>query len=228
MKNNSAKKAIITISMLTFLVGSMTIAQAGVVNSKHNLSSSGPGTNTFRLTAGSGTDQVCVFCHTPHFSSTGYAPLWNKTGTTTVYTMYSSSTIDMTMAGQPQGVSAACLSCHDGTVAFDSFLNAPGSGLAKQGTWAWNGGKSDIKTSTSAYVGSDLSNDHPISLTYDTTKDPAFVVAVNGRVNGLPLYGSGRNQVECASCHDVHDNTNVPFLRAANGGSVLCLKCHIK
>jgi predicted CXXCH cytochrome family protein len=219
---------LLIISMQISLVAFMTIAQAGVVNSKHNLSSSAPGANTFKLTPGTGTDQVCVFCHTPHYSSTASAPLWNKTVTTTVYTMYSSATIDMTIAGQPQGISAACLSCHDGTVAFDTFLNAPGTGFSKQGSWTWNGGKSDIKTSASAYVSGDLSNDHPISVTYDATKDPAFVTAVNGRVNGLPLYGSGRNQMECASCHDVHDNTNAPFLRAANGGSVLCLKCHIK
>jgi len=29
---------------------------------------------------------------------------------------------------QPQGVSLACLSCHDGTIGIDSLINAPGSG----------------------------------------------------------------------------------------------------
>lgn len=77
-------------------------------------------------------------------------------------------------------------------------------------------------------LGSDLRNDHPISVTYDASRDPAFVAPVSGAVNGLPLYGSGKNQVECASCHNVHDNANAPFLRVSNGGSALCLKCHIK
>jgi predicted CXXCH cytochrome family protein len=83
-------------------------------------------------------------------------------------------------------------------------------------------------TSPTARLGSDLSNDHPVSVTYDTTKDPAFVTPVSGAVNGLPLFGAGKNQVECASCHNVHDNTNAPFLRTTNGGSALCLRCHIK
>jgi predicted CXXCH cytochrome family protein len=35
-------------------------------------------------------------------------------------------------------------------------------------------------------------------------------------------------KVECPTCHAVHDPTNTPFLRTANGGSTLCLKCHDK
>jgi predicted CXXCH cytochrome family protein len=147
--------------------------------------------------------------------------------------MYNSSvsaTMDMTVAANPQGVSAVCLSCHDGTVAFDSLLNKPGSGSGAPVGWTWNapGNTMTSTTSPSAMLGSDLRNDHPISVTYDASKDPAFVAPVNGAVNGLPLYGSGKNQMECASCHNVHDNTNAPFLRVANGGSALCLKCHIK
>ncbi len=34
--------------------------------------------------------------------------------------------------------------------------------------------------------------------------------------------------VECASCHNVHDNANGTFLRMANTGSALCLTCHNK
>ncbi|MHB8828370.1 MAG: cytochrome c3 family protein [Syntrophales bacterium] len=201
---------------------------ASVVGSKHDLSSA-TGGSPYKTT---GTDQVCVFCHTPHFSSSS-APLWNRSASAATYTMYSSSvsaTIDMTVAANPQGVSAACLSCHDGTVAFDSLLNKPGSGSGAPSGWTWNasGNTMTATTSPSAMLGSDLSNDHPISVTYDASKDPAFVVPASGAVNGLPLYGTLKNQVECASCHNVHDNTNAPFLRTANGGSALCLKCHIK
>ena len=44
---------------------------AGVGNTKHNLSASGPG--TVKATS---EEQVCIFCHTPHnaFPAT---PLWN-------------------------------------------------------------------------------------------------------------------------------------------------------
>jgi predicted CXXCH cytochrome family protein len=44
-------------------------------------------------------------------------------------------------------------------------------------------------------------------------------------VSGIPLFAG---KLECASCHTVHDNSNVPFLRADNTGSALCLKCHNK
>ena len=58
--------------------------ESRISSTKHNLSSSGPGT-----TKSSTETQICVFCHTPHGadigpsagpqSSVGAAPLWNKT-----------------------------------------------------------------------------------------------------------------------------------------------------
>jgi len=46
-------------------------------DSKHNLGTTGSATNTYQF---SGTDEVCVFCHTPHGSDTSAAvPLWNRT-----------------------------------------------------------------------------------------------------------------------------------------------------
>jgi predicted CXXCH cytochrome family protein len=204
------------------------IRAASVVGSKHDLSSA-TGGSPYKTTS---TDQVCVFCHTPHFSSAA-VPLWNRTASSASYQMYNSgtsTTLDMTVAANPQGVSAACLSCHDGTVAFDSLLNKPGPGSGAPSNWTWNtaGNTMTAATSPSAMLGSDLRNDHPISVTYDATKDPAFVTPTGGAVNGLPLYGGLKNQMECASCHNVHDNANSPFLRVSNGGSSLCLKCHIK
>lgn len=223
MKKITKKTLLLMMIVLVSLLMVGQMAKAGVSNTKHNLSTSGTG--TFKLTYG--TDEVCVFCHTPHFSSTT-APLWNRSASQANYSMYTSSTIDMTIANSPQGVSAACLSCHDGTVAFDSLLNKPGSGTGSPSGWQWNGNNSNITTSGNAYIGYDLTNDHPISITYDTTKDTAFNAASGGKVDTLPLFGTSKNQVECATCHNVHDNTNSPFLRVSNAGSALCLKCHIK
>ena len=42
------------------------------------------------------------------------------------------------------------------------------------------------------------------------------------------LFGAGGDQVECASCHDVHDDTNEPFLIESNAGSAICVDCHNK
>ncbi|MCU7852062.1 MAG: cytochrome c3 family protein [Candidatus Thiodiazotropha sp. (ex Monitilora ramsayi)] len=129
--------------------------------------------------------------------------------------MYSSPSLDMTIAGSPAGVSLACLSCHDGTVAADQLLNYP-SGVNGPGIFTVGG------------LGTDLSNDHPISLTYNVTQDADFVAPVGSQVNGLQLFGGTGDQVECGTCHSVHDNTNEPFLRMSNAGSALCLACHIK
>ncbi len=87
-----------------------------------------------------GTSEVCVFCHTPHGGRTdvagGGAPLWNRalppsgTSGTGAFTMYKSPNFDGTVdvSTGPKGVSLACLSCHDGTIALDALINAPGSG----------------------------------------------------------------------------------------------------
>ena len=55
------------------LLGSVANAQ-DILNSKHDLGGAIAG----------GTDEVCVFCHTPHGANTSAsAPLWNKGVTTT-------------------------------------------------------------------------------------------------------------------------------------------------
>jgi hypothetical protein len=107
-------------------------AAEDIKNTLHNLSSSnivaginiGPGANT--------TAEVCVFCHTPHGANTnapGATPLWNRTvPLNSGYTIYGSPNFDGANSGQPQGVSLACLSCHDGTIALDSLINMSGSG----------------------------------------------------------------------------------------------------
>ena len=83
--------------------------------------------------------EVCIFCHTPHAGladvkgAAGAAPLWNhRLPTDTAFTPYSSQNFDamdsLATPGRPKGVSLACLSCHDGAIAFDALINATGSG----------------------------------------------------------------------------------------------------
>jgi predicted CXXCH cytochrome family protein len=124
------------------------------------------------------------------------------------YRMYSGTRIDMRTDARPALESLICLSCHDGSgmdVAFDGPLQE----------------RLDI--------GTDLQNDHPISIQYDPSLDRAFHPVTTGAarretVNGLPLY-NGR--VECSTCHDPHGPT-AGRLRLSNQGSALCLACHIK
>lgn len=84
-------------------------------------------------------EEVCIFCHTPHGAQSnvnglvGHAPLWNRRLSNPMsFTPYTSPNYDakdmLGTPGRPKGVSLACLSCHDGAVAFDALINSSGSG----------------------------------------------------------------------------------------------------
>jgi predicted CXXCH cytochrome family protein len=212
----------------------------GILATKHNLSTSGTGT----IHLSSGTAEVCVFCHTPHGADTAVsAPLWNRAVNTTGYTMYSSDTYDATTDNQPSGVSQACLSCHDGTIAFDALRNLPGSGgfnaSPPSAGWAFVGAAAGNKMPEGiTNIGQDLRNDHPISMVYSTAKSPSSTSGTvdhttgfkqpdtNGVfTNGVRLYAG---KVQCGSCHDPHRSDTATFLRVSNDGSALCLTCHKK
>lgn len=183
--------------------------------------------------------EICVYCHTPHNSNTQItAPLWNRSTPAGPYTMYNSPTIDMDIATSPTGVSLACLSCHDNTIGLDQVVNIPAAlvnnvtpGGAKiescsQGCHVGTASGQNGINFEGGVIGTDLSNDHPVSVTYDPNKDPQFHAAASGKVGSLPLYGSSTDQVQCATCHNPHDNSNRPFLRVSNTSSALCLTCH--
>lgn len=168
--------------------------------------------------------EICQPCHTPHNADTtvSNAPLWNHEVTTTVFTLYSNpSTLNATMT-QPSGVSLLCLSCHDGTVALENF------GGTTTGT---------NSIASTANLGSDLSNDHPVSFVYNAALATADGQLYNpetqafgaGTIETELLFGSnGSRTVECASCHDVHGTANPSLLRVNNAASALCLTCHNK
>ena len=104
-----------------------------IVNTKHNLSVTGPGT----IKALTET-RVCIFCHTPHNAAPS-TPLWNKELKPVNYILYSSSTL-LAKINQPAGPSKLCLSCHDGTIALGDTVNdgsiafAQGAGYALPAT----------------------------------------------------------------------------------------------
>ena len=162
-----------------------TWATENVRNSKHNLSLN-------PNIAAQGTTEVCIFCHTPHggaYVADGAAPIWNRDLTyqgSQTYTMYESPNFDnVGTTGKPQGVSLACLSCHDGAITFDALLNFPGSGSTDGITFTdhdnVSGGKMVNKgTNLFPMLGTDLSNDHPVSMEIPCTKDPQFDKTVSG------------------------------------------------
>jgi len=185
-----------------------TVVQAapGILSSKHNMSSWGPG-DVKALTE----DQVCIFCHTPH-TATPLTPLWNRSileGTN--YELYDSSTLKVTLS-QPTGPSRLCLSCHDGTVGLGAVLSVSG-GIAM----------TKELTARSTMLGRDLRDDHPFSFSYNDALpyDPELQSKLP---EDLLIYSGGA--IHCPTCHDAHDNSNGQFLAVSNKNSGLCTRCH--
>ncbi len=203
----------LTFAMVVGLIGALPALgqQNSVVNSPHNLSASGPGTIR------SGIEQeICVFCHTPH-RATAIQPLWNRNMPISAYRVYSSVTLSA-VPGQPTGSSKLCLSCHDGTVALGSVKSRDQAIGMAGGITTLPPGKNNL--------GTDLSDDHPISFRFDTAlvaknpklKDPRALPA------GLKL--DSQSNVQCSTCHDAHDNSRGKFLVMDNSSSQLCNACH--
>lgn len=189
---------------------STVVAQSQITGSSHDL----------RGYVGNGgtipsTGQVCIFCHTPHNALVA-VPLWNHASSGQTFQMYGgSSTIQGAIAGSPAGVSLQCLSCHDGVTNLDAY-----GGVA---------GGIKMATGAAAIMGTDLRNDHPISVTYRNDLDADLAAPTGATVGGLPLFGAASPYtVECGSCHEVHGAGFAKFLRATNDASAMCTTCHSK
>lgn len=218
------------------------LAATSIRDTKHNLGTTGTG--TIHLTAG--TDEVCVFCHTPHGGQIGTAPLWNKNLPATTYQLFGSTGGESaTLDGQVLvvgSVSQACLSCHDGTQALDNMVNAPGSGGYTPGgarpagyTWAGVGLDGLMPATGVTNLSPDLRNDHPIGLQYcgggitevgGTCTDPDFKAPSRATMNGLVQFW-----VDTASgLAGVREKSDMILYRrtftAGLGPSVECGSCH--
>ncbi len=185
------------------------IKSQSIVNTKHNLSVTGPGT----VKAVTETE-ICLFCHTPH-NSRPVAPLWNRNDPGATYTLYTSSMLQA-LPGQPDGSSILCLSCHDGTVALGSVLSRPTAINMSTGTFM-PAGVSNMTTN--------LSNDHPVSFAYT-----AALATADGQLmppSGItPPVSLDNGRMQCTSCHDPHKNIYSDFLVATSQNSNLCNSCH--
>lgn len=194
-------------------------AMAAITDTAHDLSVGSTG-----ATIEGTSDEICVYCHTPHgASAAGTAPLWNRTTVSaTAYYANPAGSINGTMSLTGVNASDAilCLSCHDGSSLTGALNNPPNSGGTNP--------TSNIAGTSEGNLGTDLSNDHPIGFVY------AGINALDSEIRATPTnsldvtYGPTNDQMWCSSCHDVHDNTDKPFLAFSNAGSGLCLSCHIK
>ncbi|HVT88467.1 MAG TPA: hypothetical protein VHD56_06410 [Tepidisphaeraceae bacterium] len=219
------------LATLTAIVALFTmagVAQAGISGSKHDFGSLGWSQN-----------QICLPCHTPHNAivkdGNGVevgGPLWNHTLSTATYTLYLDAN-GQGVTGQVDTNSKLCLSCHDGTVALDSFGGATGN----------------TNIAGKANLGNDLSNDHPIGeAAIWPTPNPSYMVdptlranASGGAIMPLRALADGRQTVGCTSCHEPHNRKSTTHMLWVNNGvagttvdgravsgSLLCLNCHKK
>lgn len=177
--------------------------------------------------------------------------LWNIQIKTVTYPTYGNSPIlaaidvrSPSQAGpskQAAYMSLLCLSCHDGGVAPASFYYTDVLGSMTN------------LASTSAQVipnignsaGAGLANDHPVDFTYSAalaaaagglqmpTEGGSVRIPYVGKNKPLPLFkdnpGDTSGRVECATCHNPHDNSlngGNYFLRMDNTSSAVCLNCH--
>ena len=215
-------KAILPVLAVCLIAGT---AQAGISGSKHDFGQFGWAKN-----------QICLPCHAPHNTivkdANGTAvggPLWNHTLSTATYTLYIDEKTGQGVSGKVDTNSMLCLSCHDGTVAVDSF-----------------GGGAGTQQLTGGMLGSDLSNDHPIGeAAVWPTPNPAYMVdpSLRAAQGIMPLrnLADGRAAVGCTSCHEPHNRKSTDHMLWVNNagatttvdgravdGSGLCLNCHKK
>jgi len=162
----------------------------------------------FKTQLGGASYTLCNFCHVAHkFGSAPTGPgylLWNHTlSNVASYGVYSSDSMRSTPSdiGGQLTVSNLCLSCHDGTVAINSWYEAQAGANFQplpQGT----------VFTTDAGLVRDLTKQHPVNFVYpDATTAAAIGIqpaadlnSVDGNGN-VPLF-NGRMQ--CATCHDPH------------------------
>jgi predicted CXXCH cytochrome family protein len=202
-------------------IAAVTIAD--ITNTLHNFTS----TNW-------GGGQICKACHTPHFADLSVGFLWSHELSSETYTLYDGSVTSPGGTDLLDVHSRQCLSCHDGTVALNSFHNGTGAPQFIAG-WARVGENGN------------LADDHPIGEPgeYEVAGSPERFNAASlspagfwgfgpGFFPEVPLFpfdpGSGEIQVvSCSTCHDPHGRAGVSrLLRKDNSASDLCLTCHIK
>jgi predicted CXXCH cytochrome family protein len=175
----------------------------------------------------------CKSCHAPHNGaasnggpqSTGQILLWARAfpAASNTFGVYDSATMKnkaVELGGSALATSTdvrmyslLCLSCHDGvTSSFSPAMRSVNSIGSK------------AAFGTGAFESLGLTNDHPINMNYDPVKNtslqPVATVAA-----ALPLFGS-TNTMQCATCHDPHNDINTNYLRQANN-TAHCTTCHL-
>ncbi len=198
------------LTVASVAIALIALSQVGVESrvkdTPHNLH----GTNGIAVP----NEEVCRPCHTPHNASVEIGYLWNHELSTATWTVHE----DADSASIMSSTSRLCLSCHDGTVALDSYGGATGS--------VFIDGRKNL--------GTDLTDDHPIGVDYPDDSFAYNQPDADGNVVDPEETPEGQSahledgKVQCSSCHFAH-GSRAPygqFLRVDNTGSALCMTCH--
>lgn len=158
---------------------------------------------------------ACIYCHVPHNGSST-VPLWNQSLSTSQYLLYPGSTDNPNSPTTVGQASVLCLSCHDGSVAV-------GQSVAL--------GTLQVQGSLTDNFGSKLTGSHPFSMQPQLKDDTTLVsTLVASHTTKDPSVSLINNNVECSTCHDVHnqykDKRSLQFLVRDNTASKLCFACH--
>jgi predicted CXXCH cytochrome family protein len=207
----------------------------GIAGSAHDFSD-GTSLNAGVAESWNTTGELCRVCHVPHDDGGANlrylnGVLWNRDLTTQTFTIYTSPSFDGVNHGQPSGISQLCLGCHDGSIAIDAFGQYGGT-AGNEIDQIYGGALADflIPNTDPAAAPNDIRGTHPISMDFTGTELNPLTTPVGTSSYTIDdiLFA---NQVQCASCHDVHNQESVPgthLLRVDQTGSGLCLTCHIK
>jgi len=217
MKLRSYLLAIVLLGLASLPVMGANLPKTGLAGTTHDIAAAG-----------------CKGCHAPHngalanggsSGTPGLILLWSRNfpNPTNTFGVYDSATMKnkaveiggsaLTTSTDVRMYSLLCLSCHDGVTSTFS----PAMKTANQvGSKAAFG--------AGAYESLGLTNDHPVNMNYDPTKNTSLQ-AVATVAAALPLYGSN-NTMQCATCHDPHNNINTNYLRQPNN-TTHCTTCHL-
>jgi hypothetical protein len=229
MKYQTNMKVAVVIILVLFICPVMSLGAGRKISergNKHNFSYENISSNYRALPTGDNpsyprSNQICVFCHTPHRSS-GDGPLWNRKGSSVAFFKhYSSSTLiidDPTVRGtseygQPNGSTRLCLSCHDGVTALGTLFTTPFSTTEVQMHFL------DVKQGISGpnvhLPYQTFSSHHPVSFKYDANVRSILTSAPYNKsywyspANGVKL--DRYERMQCTTCHDPHqDKSDVP------------------
>jgi hypothetical protein len=223
------------------------MANALISNTKHNLTSTGPGTVKFTDT----NADMCKFCHLVHDANTASGTLWARPNPTGVAFTTPNATSDGTLLDATNILlgagSSKCLSCHDGTVAMNTVVNSLNVYASVAAGNTAQGGASIVAGANVFLRGptymATLNGQHPVGIPFPGATGSLAVaneygtIATTGCQAGVPICVAGATtpaagafiklfgtaataQMECSSCHEAHQENiggSFPFFLRVPG-----------